>query len=31
MRYDVTGRTGIPISQETHRAARDVHTIVADV
>jgi hypothetical protein len=31
MLYGVTGRTGTPVSMETHRAARDVHTIVADV
>ena len=29
MLYDVTGRTGIPISMETYRAAGDVDTIVA--
>ena len=29
MLYDVPGRTGIPISLETYRAAREVDTIVA--
>jgi 4-hydroxy-tetrahydrodipicolinate synthase len=29
MLYDVTGRTGIPISMETYRAAHDLDTVVA--